>query len=155
MSFRKYNPVEVEKANFETELIALVLLSLGLLLVVVSESISWLLIAVSIVSLSVIYFNRLLISLIHFRSKDNWLVLPLNYFFLTAALVFLLVMMIPLKYSVGIIRVLILTLAVLALFDLFARIPQEKPFSRIMRLLRILLLIVLLLLMYFLPAIRE
>jgi hypothetical protein len=151
----EYNPAMVDKSHSDVELIALVLLSLGLLLVVVSESISWLLIAVSIVSLSVIYFNRLLISLIHFRSKDNWLVLPLNYFFLTAALVFLLVMMIPLKYSVGIIRVLILTLAVLALFDLFARIPQEKPFSRIMRLLRILLLIVLLLLMYFLPAIRE
>jgi hypothetical protein len=150
-----YNPAMVDKSHSDVELIALVLLSLGLLLVVVSESISWLLIAVSIVSLSVIYFNRLLISLIHFRSKDNWLVLPLNYFSLTAALVFLLVMMIPLKYSVGLIRVLIGMLAVLALFDLYSRIPQEKPFSLIMRILRILLLIVLLLLMYFLPAIRE
>ena len=110
----EYNPAKVDKSNSDVELIALVLLSLGLLLVVVNESISWLLIAVSIVSLSVIYFIRLLISLIHFRSKDNWLVLPLNYFFLTAALVFLFVMMIPLKYSVGLIRVMIGMLAFLS-----------------------------------------
>jgi len=151
----EYSPGKIDKSHSDAELTAVVLLSLGLLLVVVSESVSWILVTASVSALILIYANRLLISLMHNGSKDRWIVLPLNYAVLIAGLACLLVMLIPLKYPVGFIQVLLGLLALVALYNLFAGIPEELYFCRLMRFLRILLLIVLLLLLNYLPAIRE
>jgi len=149
MSLLKYNPAEVEKANSGTELIALVLLSGGLLWVVVDESVSVALLAASLAMLGLLYLFRLVLSL---RNKKSGLLLVLNYLLLLLGLSGMLPLIIPFHYP-SVLRITLITLlSMLAVYNLFMRSPEEQLFYRSMRLLRIFLMTLFLLLLHFLPA---
>lgn len=152
MSLLKTNPVEVEKANSGTELLAMVLLSGGLLWVVVDENVSVILLSASLTSLCILYLYRLLMILRLVIKKKSGILQPLNYLILVSGLSGMLPLIIPFHYPPALRIILVILLLILGIFNLFSNSRETPWFYHSMRLLRIVLMILFLVLLHFLPV---